>query len=54
MTDKEQYEICKVRKHQKSGKTMTNDSKGAWEICEYCKTWFRYITKTEESNVPKI
>ncbi len=49
MTFKEQYEICKERRHQKSG--MVTPS--GWDICKYCQTYFRYLTTLEEDHVPK-
>lgn len=45
---KREYKICKVRKHQKSG--MRN---GEWDVCEFCLTQFRYVTKMEEQDAPE-
>lgn len=47
MTFKEQYEICKVRKHQQSGQIVDG-----WHICKFCETWFKYITEMVEKNAP--
>lgn len=43
--NKKEYEICKVRKHQKSGLKA-----GDWDICEFCGIKFRYVTKLEEQD----
>lgn len=45
---KREYEICKKRKHQKSGMRVDQ-----WDVCEFCLTQFRYINKMEEKDVPK-
>lgn len=51
-SDQKEYEICKKRNHQKSGKRVTEGSGSPWEVCKYCTTWFRFVTKLEERNKP--
>lgn len=48
MTKRKEYEICKKRKHQKSGVVLSG-----WDICAFCGTHFRHVTKLEEKNVPE-
>lgn len=48
MSFKEEYDICKVRKHQKSGMKVQE-----WDVCEFCQTLFKYVTELREKNVPE-
>lgn len=52
LTRKQQYEICQERKHQKSGILQSGPSGPAWEICTFCGTCYRYVTKVEEKEIP--
>lgn len=52
MTNKEEYRICRERRHMKSGQSV-NDHDARWDVCKYCGVWFRYVTELKEKNLPK-
>ncbi len=47
MTKQEEYEVCKLRGHQKS-----NLRDGEWDICKFCGTHFKWSTVLKEKDRP--
>lgn len=48
MPNKKQYQICKERKHVKSGQKVVDGE--TWDVCKYCQVLFRYVTRLEEKD----
>jgi hypothetical protein len=53
MTPLEQYKVCQERGHTRSVEREADDA-GPWDICKFCKTKYRTVTKTvlEEKDIP--
>jgi hypothetical protein len=44
----DEYQICKQRRHTPSGAKVDG-----YDVCKFCRTEFKHVTKVEERHIPR-